>query len=262
MTGLDLRTVRFEPGGAKSLSLVDSVVGALESFEPSAVRPGLYTYLLSERIHQDGFRVALCGEGADELFAGYEPLEQAFAQSSTAGRSLQEQCLSMMHQVNLQRVDRCGMRFGLEIREPFLDIGLADYAMHLDPAALLKMVDGQARGKQPLREIYDLYPAQLPAVIRDRLKTGFDIGAGLGLDGADWLGLFEDAISGAEFDEGRRAFAAFEIATKEELFYLRLLANHMDISRVPHLKGRLRLDIPRDMVVSYEDPLKRARAAS
>ena len=73
-------------------------------------------------------RVALCGEGADELFAGYGPLEHAFAQGNALGRHVQEQCLSMMHRANLQRVDRCSMRFELEIREPFLDLALVEYA--------------------------------------------------------------------------------------------------------------------------------------
>ena len=70
--------------------------------------------------------MALCGEGADELFAGYGPLEHTFAQGNGLGRHVQEQCLSMMHRANLQRVDRMGMRFALEIREPFLDTDLAE----------------------------------------------------------------------------------------------------------------------------------------
>ena len=32
------------------------------------------------RMRFDGYRVALCGEGADELFCGYAPLELAFSQ--------------------------------------------------------------------------------------------------------------------------------------------------------------------------------------
>ena len=85
-TGLDLREVAVEAHCAKTLPLLETVVDAVETFEPAVIRPSLHTYLLSQRIHQDGFRVALCGEGADELFAGYSPLENAFMQSNGAGR--------------------------------------------------------------------------------------------------------------------------------------------------------------------------------
>ena len=131
-TGLDLREVAVAAHGAKTLPLIETVVDAVETFEPAVIRPSLYTYLLSQRIHQDGFRVALCGEGADELFAGYSPLEYAFMQPNGVGRNMQKQCLGMMHRANLQRVDRCSMQFQLEIREPFLDQTVVGYASELD----------------------------------------------------------------------------------------------------------------------------------
>ena len=49
----------------------------------------------------------------------------------------------------------------------------------------------------------------------------------------------------AAFAEGRKRFADFALNDKEELLYLEKLAAVMDISRVPHLKGRLTLKMPR-----------------
>ena len=136
-----------EAHGADTLSLLELIVDAVEAFEPAVIRPSLHTYLVSQRIHQDGFRVALCGEGADELFAGYSPLEYAFMQSNGAGRYVQKQCLGMMHRANLQRVDRCSMQFNLEIREPFLDRSVVDYAIELDKSALVKQAENVPIGK-------------------------------------------------------------------------------------------------------------------
>ena len=245
-TGLDMREVPFDAQNPGTLSLLETVVQSVEAFEPAIVRPSLYAHLISKRIHEDGFRVALCGEGADELFAGYGPLEHAFAQSTALGRHVQEQCLSMMHRANLQRVDRCSMRFELEIREPFLDLAVVEHALSLDASALLKIVDGLPSGKQPLRALYDLYPDALPAMIRDRRKIHFDEGAGIASESAGWSGLFEDAITDRDFEEGKKEFAAFELASKEEFFYMRALARHMDVSRVPHLKSRTRLYVPQN----------------
>ena len=243
-TGLDLREVAVEAHCARTLPLIETVVDAVETFEPAVIRPSLHTYLLSERIHQDGFRVALCGEGADELFAGYEPLEYAFMQTNDLGRSVQKQCLGMMHRANLQRVDRCSMRFQLEIREPFLDQSVVGYASKLDESALLKQAGVAPVGKAPLRALYDLYPSELPTIIRDRQKMLFHEGAGADAEGSGWLDLFEAALSDAELRDGQREFSDFKIANKEELFFLRILAARMDVQRVPHLRGRLRLDMP------------------
>jgi asparagine synthase (glutamine-hydrolysing) len=243
-SGLDLREVAFDAQGPQTLSLLESVAQTVEAFEPAIVRPALYAYLISERIHRDGYRVALCGEGADELFAGYGPLEHAFAQSTALGRHVQEQCLSLMHRANLQRVDRCSMRFELEIREPFLDLAVVEHALSLDAGALLKTVDGLPCGKQPLRALYDLYPGALPQMIRDRRKIHFDEGAGIASESAAWTALFEEAVSDRAFEDGQKEFAGFEVASKEELFYLRALSRRMDVNRVPHLKSRTRLYAP------------------
>jgi asparagine synthase (glutamine-hydrolysing) len=245
-TGLDLREVAIEAHGAETLPLIATVVDAVETFEPAVIRSSLHTYLLSQRIHQDGFRVALCGEGADELFAGYSPLEHAFLQTNGLGRNMQAQCLGMMHRANLQRVDRCSMRFQLEIREPFLDQTVVSYAAALDRSALVRRFGSAAPvGKAPLRALYDLYPSQLPICIRDREKMLFNEGADGDVERSGWLGLFEEALSDSDFHDGRRQFAAFGIASKEELFYMRSLAARMDVYRIPHLRGRLRLDMPR-----------------
>ncbi|MGC1300849.1 MAG: asparagine synthase-related protein, partial [Caulobacteraceae bacterium] len=164
--GYDLRLVPMEPDHA--VGLIDEVVATAESFEPSTVRDALCGYLLSRQAHADGFRVALCGEGADELFAGYVPLEAAYAEGAEFGDPVRAQCLGGMHRSNLQRVDRCGMRFGVEVREPFLDPAVIAYALNLDASALVREVDGHAVGKQPLRRLFELHPDRLPAGIAAR----------------------------------------------------------------------------------------------
>ena len=72
----------------------------------------------------------------------------------------------------------------------------------------------------------------------------FHEGADGDVEESGWLDLFETALSDADFHDGQREFADFSIATKEELFYMRILAAKMDVNRIPHLRGRLRLDMP------------------
>ena len=121
-------------------------------------------------------------------------------------------------------------------------------------------MDGHPRGKQPLRALYDLYPGELPAAIRDRRKIHFDEGAGIASEGDAWAALFEDAISDSEWQDGRKAFADFDLATKEELFCLRALSRHMDVRRVPHLKSRTRLYVPEN-TPAMPEAMKKLRPA-
>jgi asparagine synthase (glutamine-hydrolysing) len=243
---LDLRIVPFEPESADTISMIEDVVDVIETFEPNAVTSGICSYVISRRIHEDGIRVALCGEGADELFAGYRHLEAAFAGGNRFGRPAREECLSLMNRINLQRVDRCSMQFCLETREPFLDQSVVDYALNLDSRALVANSGTSLVGKIPLRELYNLYPDQLPSSVRDRRKLPFDEGAGLYATSGEsaWIAYFRSVISESDLEDGKREFAAYDIRTIDELFYLRRLAKTMDISRVPHLRGRARVSFP------------------
>ncbi|MGD0142688.1 MAG: asparagine synthetase B [Rhizomicrobium sp.] len=257
--GIDLRIVPFGADKPDTFSLIEQVVDTVETFEPSVIANGVCTYVLARKISQDGFRVALCGEGADELFAGYATLETVFAQGNAIGRPVREECLGLMNRTNLQRVDRCTMRFGIETREPFLDRSVVEYALNLDATALVREDGGRLMGKMPLRAIYDLHSDRLPAMIRDRKKIPFDEGTGLDTGRADsaWAAYFDRAISHSDLQDGMREFSPFDIHTKEELYYLRHLSQTMDISRVPHLCGRTRVMLP-----TTEHPAERGKKAA
>jgi asparagine synthase (glutamine-hydrolysing) len=254
-TGFDLRCVPFDAESDGVFAMIDDAVAVTESFEPNLIRGAVCSLAVSKKIHDDGFRVALCGEGADELFCGYPPLEIAFDDDIVAGQALREECLSLMHRISLQRVDRCSMHYQVETREPFLDPSVVNFAMNADAGDLVRTVGGQAIGKQVLRDIYNLYPDELPALIRDRTKVPF--GEGAGLDAApkrrSWKARFEDAISARDLQDGIAEFAAFGVQTREELYYIRKLAEVMDINRVPHLRGRASIAFP---VEKYRERLK------
>jgi len=246
MTDLDLRFVSLESSGLDTTDLIQEIALITETFEPEVMRGSLCTYLLSRRIHQDGYRVALCGDGADEFFAGYVPLELAFADSNVAGIFVRNQHLGTINKTCLQRNDRCGMHFQLELREPFFDPSVVDYALGLDSSALVEDVNGRARGKAPLRALYDLYPETLPVSIRDRRKVPLNEGCGFDISQNDgpWNDFAEQTIRDLDFKEGKKRFARFDLRTKEELLYLDALATNMDVFRVPHLTARARLVFP------------------
>jgi asparagine synthase (glutamine-hydrolysing) len=254
-TGLDLRMVPFDPDSDETFARLDEVIAVTESFEPNLVRGAVCSLAVAKKIHEDGIRVALCGEGADELFCGYPPLEIAFREDPAVGGNIRAECLSLMHRVSLQRVDRCSMRYEVETREPFLDPAVANYALNLDGTALVREIGGRAVGKHILRDIYNLYPNELPTAIRDRMKVPFGEGAGIDAspESSSWKMRFNEAISDRQLLEGRVEFAPFNIQSKEELFYIQKLAQVMDINRVPHLRDRAWISFP---VGQYREKLK------
>ncbi|HUA77800.1 MAG TPA: asparagine synthetase B [Acetobacteraceae bacterium] len=243
LTGLDLRFVEFDAAGDEVFARIEEVVQISESFDPNCIRGAICSLALAARMHEDGYRVALCGEGADELFCGYAPLEWAFREGNDEGRPMREEFLGLMHRVSLQRVDRCSMRFQIETREPFLDPAIVRHAKSLDRGALVRDTAGWPRGKEALRSLYDLYPTQLPERIRDRRKMPFGEGSGLDVSPVDspWKRRFDALISDRELHDAAREFAGFDVRSKEELYYLRMLSRRMDVRRVPHLRGRAQI---------------------
>ncbi|MFP3366754.1 asparagine synthase C-terminal domain-containing protein, partial [Pseudoalteromonas sp. SIMBA_148] len=59
------------PSEQKLPALIDKVLYATESYNPSIISNGLATYLLAQAARMKVLKVVLTGEGADELFAGY-----------------------------------------------------------------------------------------------------------------------------------------------------------------------------------------------
>jgi asparagine synthase (glutamine-hydrolysing) len=253
--GYDLRMVDFDPQSDEAFAMIDDVVAFTESFEPNLIRGAVCSLAASRQMHNDGFRVALCGEGADELFCGYAPLEVAFNESHAEGQPVRDEVLGLMNRVSLQRVDRCSMRYQVETREPFLDPAVVNYALNLDASALVRELNGLPTGKMPLRDLYDLYPNQLPALIRDRTKVPFGEGAGLNVGPHDsaWKQRFNDAISDDELRDGKKLFDGFKVQSKEDLYYLRRLSETIDVTRVPHLRDRAWISVP---VMQHLEKLK------
>ena len=53
LTGLDLHEVSVDVRSDSTLSLMETVVDALEAFEPAVIRSSVFIYRVSQRIHED-----------------------------------------------------------------------------------------------------------------------------------------------------------------------------------------------------------------
>jgi asparagine synthase (glutamine-hydrolysing) len=100
----------------------------VESYNPSMVTGSVVT-LMGARLAKDhGIKVVLCGEGSDEIFAGYKAVRNlAFPELEAATWTL----INNLHKTELQRLDRMSMAVSLEARVPFMDRDLVEYAINL-----------------------------------------------------------------------------------------------------------------------------------
>jgi len=91
------------------------VIQKLESYDPSLVRCAVPCYFTC-KLAGDHVTVVLTGEGADEIFAGYHYMKRLPVDE--VNQEVRRNLCSL-HNINLQRADRIGMYFSLELRVPF-----------------------------------------------------------------------------------------------------------------------------------------------
>jgi asparagine synthase (glutamine-hydrolysing) len=197
------------------LSVLPEVIYSLESFDPALVRSAIPNYFLA-RLASESVKVFLTGEGADELYAGYEYLNR-FDRPETLQAEL-VYITAALHNTNLQRADRLSMAFGLEARVPFLDLQSVLLGFELPPAN--KLHQGAHPEKALLRRSF---AGDLPDKILHRKKQKFSHGAG----SADFIAQeAERAIHAADFEAERmrlRREFGYHLQTKEALYYYRIL---------------------------------------
>jgi asparagine synthase (glutamine-hydrolysing) len=170
--GIDQQTKFVSlPNANEMRSLVEKIVYSTESYNPSIISNGLATYILSQKAHQDGIKVVLSGEGADELFCGY-PISKDinFCFSKRA------ELIENMEFTELRRLDLSSMANTIEVRCPFIDRSIFNFSNSLLLPDLFELKQGRYYGKKPLRNAFENY---LPPSIISREKTSFDVGSGI-----------------------------------------------------------------------------------
>ena len=190
------------------------VIQKLESYDPSLVRCAVPCYFTC-KLAADHVTVVLTGEGADEIFAGYHymkrlPLDQV---NQEARRNL-----CSLHNINLQRADRIGMYFSLELRVPFLDVEMIDLAMKIPPDLKIRGYKGDRIEKWILRKAFE-GSGYIPDEILWRYKVQYTQGAG-----CESLGerLAQREMSDAEYRRIKEENPKAIINSREAAYYYKI----------------------------------------
>jgi asparagine synthase (glutamine-hydrolysing) len=210
----------------EAVAAVPDVVRAIESFEPSLVRSAVPNHMLA-KFTAERVKVVLTGEGADELFAGYEYLCEFEDEESLQAELVRS--IEGLHNLNLQRCDRVTMAFGLEARVPFLDREVIAHGLSLPPS--WKLASNGKPEKWMLREAFEGW---LPHEFLWRGKAQFGDGSGAASVLSDVV-----AASVSEEDLARERDAVDPpLRTREELAYYRIFREHLAHVPVEQNVGR------------------------
>ncbi|MDY6954245.1 MAG: asparagine synthase B [Thermodesulfobacteriota bacterium] len=190
------------------------VIRKLESYDPSLVRCAIPCYFTC-KLAADYVTVVLTGEGADELFTGYHYMKHfPFDKLNTEAR----RCIGNLHNINLQRADRMGMLFSLELRVPYLDVNMIDLSMKIPPELKIREHKGAKIEKWILRKAFE-GTGYLPDDILWRYKVQYTQGAG-----CESLGetLAEKEMSEDEFQKIKAENPKATINSREAAFYYKI----------------------------------------
>ena len=102
-------------------SLIPQIIRATESVDPMKIAIGIPLYVVAKIARENGKRVILTGQGADELFGGYRRHEVFLEQGSEVLDREIYSDIKKISVVNLERDDMVTMANSIELRVPFLD---------------------------------------------------------------------------------------------------------------------------------------------
>lgn len=202
------------------LDALPDVIYHLETFDPALVRSAIPNYFLA-KMTADYVKVFLTGEGADELYAGYDYLNR-YTDAPALDVELRAITLAL-HNTNLQRADRLSMAWGLEARVPFLDTQSISLAFSLPTEWKL-----QNNGRTPKALLRHAFSNLIPDEITWRPKQKFSHGAG---SRDIILEYANQQVSDSEFINERARLQNdwnYNLPNKEALFYYKIMREHFN----------------------------------
>jgi asparagine synthase (glutamine-hydrolysing) len=207
-------------------NMIEEIVELAETWDVTTVRACFGNAFVAKSVsEQTNTKVILNGDGADELFMGY--MYNFYSPSDEESLKDTLKRMNEIHKYDGNRSDKCMTSYGLEGRNPYLDIDFVDVAMQIDPKLKRPTANGLIE-KQILRDaFYFLYPDVLPEEVLYRRKEAFSNGiSGTDEDGKRQefyhgvIKRIEQVVSDDEFENRGPVFE--KASTKEGFYYMKI----------------------------------------
>ncbi len=202
------------------MDAIKETISILKNFNDIEIRNNLVMFLAIKWAKDHGFHRIITGDGADELFAGYNFLVKK--PENEIQREVQRIC-SIMH----FPTQKIGKALGVTVESPYLDEKIIEFAKSIPVKLKVKTEKDRKYGKWILRKTFE---RKIPPQITWREKSPMQDGAGTrGL-----TNLFDIMISDEIFSEKKKNIEdehGITIRSKESLHYFEIYENLYGLPR-------------------------------
>ena len=157
-------------------AVIPKVLWIIEEPDPVKLSIAIPLFFAAKTVSENGLRVMLAGQGSDELFAGYKKYLQIYSEKGEKAvyAALREDFLNC-YRTNFERDEKVCAFHKLELRLPYADWELSNYALNLPPRLKITLETGQR--KTVLRKAAE--KLGLPASIAYKPKKAIQYATGV-----------------------------------------------------------------------------------
>ena len=210
---LEVQTASIE----QLLSAIDKTIKIIKVFNPIEIRNAIVMFLTISMVKEKGYSSIITGDGADELFAGYN-----FFQKMTPVELQKD--LERIWQIMHFPTKIIGESIGVDVQMPFLRDSVVEYAKSISADLKVHEEKGKKFGKWILRKSFERV---IPEKIVWREKSAMQDGSGtVGL-----TSFFSNLISDSVFKNKLLLYLETEkvrLGTKESLYYYEIYRKYYD----------------------------------
>ena len=217
---LELKYVNID----KMLNAVESTIKILKNFNDIEIRNSIVSYLYLNALKEKNVTKVITGDGADEIFAGYNFLVK---KDHTELKSELKRIKKIMHFTS----QKIANELSISIQMPFVDENIIRSVETLPINLLINQKNGIKFGKWILRKAFE---NDLPSSVIWREKTPMQDGSGT----VSLIKLFDSIITDNIFEEKIKKIKKRDnvtIRTKESLHYYELYKENF---RIPECQDR------------------------
>ena len=206
------------------LNAIENTIKILKNFNDIEIRNSIVPYLYLNTLKEKNVRKVITGDGADEIFAGYNFLVK---KNRRELKSELKRIKEIMHFTSQKIANKLSMT----IQMPFVDENIIRSVETLPVDLLINQKDGMKFGKWILRKAFE---NDLPSNVIWREKTPIQDGSGT----VSLTKLFDSIIADDIFEEKTKKIKSRDnvtIRTKESLHYYELYKENF---RIPDCHDR------------------------